>query len=163
MVNSSSNYQPESTLYADTEAPLVDPSMKNISRPDNINLMRTMQKEETASNSSIEPSCHYSANSTIIKSSFIRKSKIPVPSEQKDSKYWNKRKRNNESAARSRVKKKLLNSQMINRVIELERLHRTLKVQNVKLKNELVHYYQQPVYYYPKTSQVVRSSYLPLA
>lgn len=107
-------------------------------------------------------SCNCSTNNNNIKSSFIRKSKIPVPSEQKDAKYWHKRKRNNESAARSRIKKKILNSQMINRVIELEQHHRMLKAQNIKLKNELVRYYQQPTYYYSKSNQVVHSSYLPL-
>ncbi|EDV27364.1 uncharacterized protein TRIADDRAFT_52980 [Trichoplax adhaerens] len=76
-----------------------------------------------------------------------KKSKTPVPNDRKDDKYWDKRKRNNESAKRSREARKLKDNQVASRATWLEEENVKIKAENAALREELAcwrYYFSQP-------------------
>ena len=91
-----------------------------------------------------------------------KKSKTPVPSDRKDDKYWDKRKRNNESAKRSREARKLKDNQVATRANWLEEENVKIKAENAALREELAcwrYYFSQP---YPAQSNPKPISRIPL-
>lgn len=66
-----------------------------------------------------------------------RGEKRPIPEEQKDAKYYEKRKRNNEAAKKSRDARKIREDRIAFRAAFLERENSLLKAQLVTLQNEM--------------------------
>ncbi|CAF1009642.1 unnamed protein product [Didymodactylos carnosus] len=113
-------------------------SLLNIKTPSNSNLKNHLGLPPTL----ISPlSSEYSSNSLPPK-----KRVRPVPQEQKDTAYFEKRARNNESAKRSRDARRQKEQQIQERVCFLEHENFQLKTENAMLRHEL----QRLHAFYPK-------------
>lgn len=66
-----------------------------------------------------------------------RGEKRPIPEEQKDDKYFERRKRNNEAAKKSRDARKIREDRVAFRAAMLEQENSILRAQNIALRDEV--------------------------
>ena len=101
------------------------PHMREIGKDDVMNMPLVMGKDWRSSSMSGEPRLQPRASS-----GHQRARREFVPDEKKDTSYWCKRLKNNDSARRSRVKRKALEKLMESRLLELQK-------ENIELRHEM--------------------------
>ncbi|NXE25862.1 NFIL3 protein, partial [Ardeotis kori] len=94
-------------------------------------LKSTLAEEELSTNEDILLT---EANSGKSKSSACRRKREFIPDEKKDAMYWEKRRKNNEAAKRSREKRRLNDLVLENKLIALGEENATLKAELLSLK-----------------------------
>ncbi|CAF0880992.1 unnamed protein product [Rotaria sordida] len=98
------------------------------------NNIKQLQSDDEDDNQSISPSLDYTINGSII--SFKKRSRT-VPTEEKDTIYYEKRARNNDSAKRSRDGRRIKEQHIQERVIFLEHENLRLSMENQGIRYQL--------------------------
>lgn len=132
---------PSSANIRATQQQIYDPTNEMLLRQAQVNTTQPLVTDETSSTAAYR-NVNISADSIIQSSTSSTSSSLPlkkrraVPSEMKDNTYWEKRRKNNESAKRSRDNKRSKEETLMMRNLYLEQ-------ENLQLKTQIAMYESQ--------------------